>query len=520
MEKIKSIQEAVNLIKDNDTIVINGMGWIANPVEFYRALEKRFLESGHPRDITLLSSCGIGGREHFELANRLSHPGLVKKIIAGHWDSYRAFHKRITNNEIEAYNPPQGVVSLLLHAATRRVPGILSKIGLKTMIDPRQTGGALNSISKEEIVSLTKIGGEEYLFYKTIFPDIAVIRGTTADPRGNITFEKEALVLDPLVTAQAAKNNGGKVIVQVERVTDRAANPMHVKIPGQLVDAIYLAPNQKQTQFDQYNPLFSGEIRAPKFLLAEQQKLALQIANDKTKAKRGASARVIARRAALEIKEDDFINIGIGIPTMIGLEAVTMGIASDKLVFTVESGSMGGIPAFDYSFGACINADAIYDQTAQFEFYEGGGLDITFIGALEIDAHGNVNSTRIDDKIFGLGGFNFVTQTPKKVVICSKFQQGSDLIIDGDVIRAVNGSKNKFVKNVQCISLSAEYAREEAQEIIYITERAVFKLGANGLEMTEVLPGLDIQKDILNYMPFRPIISKDLKTYNPICYQI
>lgn len=520
MVNIVSVQDAVKLIKDNDTIAINGVGWLANPSEFYGALETRFLETNSPKDLTLLSACGIGGRELFELASRLSHPGLVKKIIAGHWDTFREFHQSVADNKIEAYNLPQGTISLLLHAAASRRPGILSKIGLKTMIDPRQTGGALNSISKDEMVSLIEIGGTEYLFYKSIYPDIAVIRGTTADPRGNITFEKEAILLDPLAMAQAVKNNGGKVIVQVERLTDRAAYPSEVKIPGQLVDAIYLAPQQKQTFFDDYNPLYSGEIRAPKYTMDEQRKLALNIMTNKADNKRGFSDRVIARRAALEINEGDFINLGIGIPTMVGLETVDMGILNnDNLVFTVETGTIGGVPASDYAFGSCLNADAIYDQASQFEFYEGGGLDVSFVGALEIDHCGNVNSSRCGNKIFGIGGFNYVTQTPKKVIVCSKFQQGSDLIIDGDKTNIVNGRINKFVKDVEYICLSAEYSRDKGQEIIYITERAVFKLCDGGLEITEIFPGLDIQKDIIAYMPFKPTISEKLKTFDSICYK-
>lgn len=517
--KVISAQEAAGLIQDGDTVAINGMGWVGNPALFFKTLEQRFINTGYPKDITLFSSCGVGGRQSHELANRLAYEGMVGRVICGHYDSMRDFFPLIEKNKIEAYNLPQGIMSLNLHNAVRRSPGLLTKIGLKTSVDPRLEGGSLNEVSRQKYVEVVNFNGEEFLFFKTIYLNVCVIRGTTADINGNITFEKEALQNDALVTAQAVHNNGGKVIVQVERLSDSHANPQMVKIPTQLVDAIYLDPDQMQTGSEIYNSLYSGEIYAPMKII-EENMLKTIVNGEKMEVKRREADRIIARRAGLELRKGDVVNLGIGIPTSIGVELCDIGqLNLNDVTFSVELGMMGGVPAGEVAFGTVINADAIYNQAAQFEFYEGGGLNIAFVGALEIDRKGNVNVTKIGNKLFGLGGFNHVAETSKRVVVCSKFMKGSGYKhSDGDFY-LFDGDVCKLVDQVEHISFSSERALEKGQKVLYITERGVFALSQTGLMLMEISPYVDLEKDILSHLKFQLKISPELKMMDPICFK-
>lgn len=518
MRKVITVEQAAAMIEDDDVLAINAMGWMGNPEIFYKALENRFLEAGKPCNITLFGACGVGGRELPELANRLAHEGLVSRIIAGHFDSMRSFFPLINQNKITAYNLPQGILALNLHEAARHGPGFFTKIGMNTSIDPRLEGPGLNSISNEEFIKAIEIDGETQLFIKTIYPTACVIRATTADINGNITFEKEALILDALALAQAVKNNGGRVIVQVERLSDSHANPQQVRIPNQLVDAIYLNPEQMQTAVERYNALYSGELYAP---WSEVSDYMAELLNQggKMSVRRLEADRIIARRAALEIKRNDVVNLGIGIPTSIGLELDDMKLLSpQELSFSVELGMMGGAPAGEISFGAVINADAIYDQSSQFEFYEGGGLDIAFVGALEYDRHGNVNVLRIGDKIFGVGGFNYVTQFPKRLVICSKYMLGSGCHRQDGKWSLQDGKLTKLVDQVEHISFNGEQAFINGQKVIFITERAVFELGKDGLVLTEVAPFADVEQDVLRHLDFPIKVSDELKNMPNLCF--
>jgi len=520
MEKFVTARQAVELIKDGDLLAVNGIGSIATPESFFEALEQRYLETQSPNGIGFYAMSGLGGRKEWKLASRLSHPGLINFMVVGHWDTYRHFFDAVNHNEIEAYNLPQGILSLNLHMAAAKRPGFFSRMGLKTFIDPRQDGGALNEISKRRFMELVEIDNKEYLFYKTIFPNVCAIRGTTADPRGNITFEKEGLLLDPLVMAQAVKNNGGKVIVQVERFSAYPANPKDVRIPTQLIDAIIVCPEQMQTATEKYNPRYSGEIRIPDFQMKMDMEALLDNNVNCDEYGRSVADRIIARRASLELRDGDMCNLGIGISTLIGIEAYDMKILNDSITFTAEGGTMGGTPVGDYAFGVSINADAIYTQAEQFEYYEGNALTVSFVGALEIDKAGNVNVSKIGDKIFGIGGFNFVTQTPRRVVVCSKFNRGSGYNRDNGCFVPFDGYENKFCEKVESISLSSEFALEEQQEITYVTERAVFKLTNRGIKLIEIAPGLDLEKDILNHMSFMPDIDDHLKVMPQICFEI
>jgi propionate CoA-transferase len=520
VRKIISVVEAAELIRDDDILAFNAMGWLGNPVLFYKVLEDRFLRTEHPRGLTLYSSCGIGGRELPEMANRLAHRGLVSRLLLGHYDTLRDFFPFINDDSIEAYNLSQGILSQNLREAARHSPGFFVSIGLHTCLDPRVEGPPMNKKSQDKLITVAEQGGKEYLFFHTVYPTVCVIRGTTADVNGNITFEKEALVLDPLSLAQAVKNNNGRVIVQVERLSDSHANPNMVKVPSLLVDAIYLDPEQKQTAGEVYNGLYSGEYYAPKEQTnAYMQKLLKNAAN--LAVKRLAADRIIARRASLEMQKDDIVNLGIGIPTSIGLEVTDIGqLSFNDITLTVELGMMGGIPIGEASFGAVMNADAMYDQASQFEYYEGGGLDISFVGALEFDKSGNINVCQVGDKFFGLGGFNYVAETPKRLVACSKFMQGSGWDKTENGLALKNGTSCKVVKQVEHICFSGRVALERGQKVKYITERAVFELGPKGLILIEYAPGLDVARDILSPMGFPIEVSRDLKLMDQVCFMV
>jgi propionate CoA-transferase len=506
------------MINDNDILAFNAMGWLGNPEIFHKALEKRYLEEGSPRNLTLYCSCGFGGRELPELANRLAHKGLVSRLIVGHFDSMRGFFPMITNNEITAYNLPQGFLSHNLHEAARRSPGFFTNIGLNTSVDPRLEGPGLNEISNEEFIKNVEVDGKDQLFVKTICPTVCVIRATTADINGNITFEKEALQLDALTLAQAVKNNGGRVIVQVERISDSHANPQHVRIPCQFVDVIYCNPEQMQTGVELYNALYSGEYYAPGGQVSAYMGQLLKKGTEMS-VKRLDADRIIARRASMEIRPNDIVNLGIGIPTSIGLELDDMKLLTpQEMTFSVELGMMGGIPAGEIAFGAVINADALYDQNSQFEYYEGGGLDISFVGALEFDRCGNINVLRIGDKIFGLGGFNYVTQTPRRLVVCSKFMLGSGCSIQDGVLRLKDGKQPKLVEKVEHVSFNGRQAYRSGQKVTFITERAVFELGDNGLVLTEIAPFVNLDRDILAHLCFPIEVNKELREMPAACF--
>ena len=515
MSKVVSMEEAVKHIRSGSTITINGfMGMF--PDEVVAALEKRFLDTGEPKDMTLWGVAGMGSRGKHQFLDRLSHAGILKKVIMGHWEAAKELTELALEEKIEAYNLPLGVLSHLVRAAAGRKPAIISEIGLKTFVDPRYDGGRLNKISQDKLVELIFMDGKDYLLYKTPKFDACIVRGTTADPKGNITMEKEAAILDALTIAQATKANGGIVIVQVERLSDRKAHPKEVVIPFIAVDYIVVAPEQKQTWIEAYNPAYSGETIMPKAMI--------QLHNDKLTGlsaavvfQRGLEDWIIARRGAMELKPSSVINLGMGIPSLIGSICEDEGVA-DETTLTVESGPIGGVPTKGGSFGCCINPDAIVPTPTQFDFYDGGILDATFVGTAEVDSLGNVNVSKVGSKIFGVGGFINITQKAKKVVFLTTFTGGKGLELryeNGKLQIVSEGVIKKFVAKVAQVSFSGEVAAETSQPALYVTERCVFELSGDGLILTEIAPGVDLEKDILGQMGFKPIIAKDLKTMDP-----
>jgi propionate CoA-transferase len=377
--------------------------------------------------------------------------------------------------------------------------GVITHVGLKTFVDPRVSGGKLNSRTQEDLVSLIEIDGKERLFYKSFPINIAIIRGTTSDSMGNISMEKEAGSLEVLAMAQAARNSGGIIIAQVEKINDEPRNPFLIKVPSVFVDYIVVSQSQNhwQTFGTQYNPAFSGEKIIP---LSDIQDLELD------------ERKLISRRAFLEIKSDSIINLGIGMPEGVAVISNEEN-ALDMIKITVEGGAIGGVPAGGLSFGAAYNPEAIIDQPYQFDFYDGGGLDIAFLGMAQADKFGNVNVSKFGSKLTGCGGFINISQNAKEIIFCGTFTSGGlEIEINNGKLKIISeGKVKKFVSDVEHITFSGEYASQAGQKVLYVTERAVFKLSSGKLELIEIAPGIDLGKDILLRMGVKPQISEDLK---------
>ena len=499
--------EAVALIRPGDTITTSGFVGNGVPEHLLAALEARYLAEGTPRDLTVLFAAGQGDGKTRGL-NRLGHDGLLRRVVGGHWGLIPRVAKLALEGRIEGWNLPQGIISHMYRDIAAGKPVTLSKVGLETFVDPELGGGRINDRSTDPLVTRMEIAGQTMLAYRTMPIDVALLRGTTADEAGNVTMEHEALILDNLAQAMAARNSGGVVIVQVERIAAAGSlNPRAVVIPGPLVDAVVVAPPDAhmQTYATGYSPAFAQIIRAPAGALPPMKLDA---------------RKIIARRAAFELPVGGIVNLGIGMPEGVASVAGEEGLLA-HLTLTTEPGVVGGQPASGLDFGAAVNTDAIIAQNQQFDFYDGGGLDLACLGMAEADATGNVNVSRFGPKLAGAGGFINISQNARAVVFAGTLTAGGlEVAVEGGALRIVTeGRAQKFREAVEQITFSGARAARLGQPVLYVTERAVFELGPDGIALREVAPGLDAERDVIAQMGFRPIVEQvvemDARIFRP-----
>jgi propionate CoA-transferase len=496
INKFVSAEQAVALIKDGDTIgLVGGGGGLVEATCLHAAVEKRFLETGHPRDLTVVHALGIGDQKERGM-NRFAHQGMVKRVIGGHWVWSPRMQEMARAEKIEAYCLPGGVAMQLLREIGAGRPGLFTHVGLGTFVDPRNEGGRMNRSAKDDLAEVVQVDGQELLRYKPFPVHIAIIRGSYADAEGNISLEAEAANVDIFAAALAAHNSGGKVLVQVRTGVDVGALPAReVRIPGPMVDAVVVDPNQTMTYDIVYDPTISGERRGPAPPEPPEP---------------FSTRQIIARRAAAELREGAVLNYGFGIPDAVAKLVATRGEQA-RHYQTIEHGTYGGTMLTGALMGFVRNASAMIDGPSQFDFYGGGGLDIAFLGFGEIDAAGNVNVSKLGGVTVGPGGFMDIAQNGKKVVFCGAFDTKGARIETGDGQLRVkrHGDVRKLVARVEQITYSAAQALRRGHEAVYVTERAVFQLTDEGVVLSEVAPGVDLRRDVLERMEFAPLIPRE-----------
>lgn len=504
-------EEAASMIRDDSTIATIGMTLVSASETILKAVEKRFLETGSPNHLTLVHSCGQSDRDRG--IQHFAHEKMLYRIIGGHWGLQPKMMELIAGNKILAYCIPQGQFAQLYRSMAGGEPGKITKVGLGTFIDPRLDGGKMNEITRSapDIADVVTIGGEEYMCYKPIPLDYCIIRGTYVDEDGNLTTDEEAMNLEVFSAVMACKKFGGKVIAQAKyKVKSGTLHCKRVTVPGIFIDAVVICPNpeedHRQTHSFAFDPAYCGDIKTP---------------DDNSDALPITVRKVIGRRALMELCENDVLNVGTGIPNDVVGPVIAEEQISNDVTITVESGIYGGIPMGGIDFGIAKNNFALLRHDDQFDYYNGAGVDVTYMGAGEVDPDGNVNATRLGPNPTGAGGFIDITTNAKHVVFCSSFTgKGLECSFTGDRLHIDReGTLIKFVNKIQQISYNGNIARKKHQKMHYVTERAVFELRPEGLVLTETAPGIDLQTQILDLMEFKPVISPDLKVMNPAIFR-
>lgn len=510
--KIMSAEQAVALITDGASVAVGGTGPVLEPDLVLQALERRFVSEGAPRNLTVVSPMLPGARPGEGGLNTFAHEGMLARVIGASFSMYRhpKLLELIRQERCEGYIIGMGTMVQLMTAAAARKPGVWTTVGIGSFLDPRVEGGRMNARSCADMAQVVEVSGREHLFYPVIPIDVAIVRGTTADENGYVSFEEEPNTLGMLEIAAAAKACGGKVIVQVKRVARAGSlDPKLVRIPGPLVDAIVVHPAQKQLcesmadPLHGWNPFLTGTLKAD---LSRMPPLQDPV------------QRIMMRRAALALRPGDVINLGAGVATQLPRIALEENIL-DRVVFTNEHGIFGGLmaTALGGSFVPALNPDAIMDSAFQFNFYEGGGLDVTFLGIGEIDAEGNVNVSKFGRELNGPGGFNSITERTPRLVFCGSLTSGGlKVAVENGRLRILQeGKYRKFVPRVEQITLNAARAHRQGQQILYITERAVFRRDEQGPVLVEVAPGIEVARDIAPHVGFPLRVSPDLKEMDP-----
>ena len=495
--KIMTAAEAAQLIPDKCTLASSGFRFAAAPEALLAAVGRRFRETGTPKGLTLVYSAAQAGAQAGRGLDHLSQDGLLDTVIGGFYGSTAGLKDLIARNRITAYNLPQGQIALLFRAIAAGQPGVLSHVGLHTFVDPRLEGGRLTDRTKRDIVEVVMLAGKEWLFYPAFPIDVCLLRGTTADELGNISFEKEAVRLEALPIAMATKNSGGRVIVQVERIARaRTLPPQRVEIPGHLVDVVVQCErpetDHQQALDEVYNPAYNGEVAVPAEKVAPMP-FSLR--------------KVIARRAAQFLRPGMVVNLGQGMPEGVGAVASENGLMG--VVWTsLESGVIGGVPTNHANFGVASNPLAIIRHDDQFSFYNGGGVDLSVLGFAEIDAAGAINVSRFGTTFTGGGGFMDICARTKQLVFCGMFDAGGKVELrDGRVAVLEPGRAGKLVAKVNQVTFSGHHAVTEGRGVSLVTERAVFTLTPDGWRLDEVAPGVRVQEDVLDRMGFKPIVG-------------
>lgn len=508
MSKLKTAAEAVRLIADGAVVAVNSSSGLCCPDAVLQALGERFDSEGSPRNLTAVHPIAAGDMFGTKGIDHIAKPGMLKTVIGGSYPSGPTnaeppqIWKMILAEQVAAYNVPSGIVFDMLREGAAKRPGVLTKVGMETFVDPELEGCAMNGLARAKpLVEHVHFAADDWLYFPAIQPDVAIIRATTADENGNLTFEHEGATLGAMEMALAARNSGGLVIAQVKRVAERGSlRPHDVKVPGILVDVIVEAPDQMQTTATVYDPAISGELFRPlhTFRMAEFN-----------------VAKVIARRVAQELRQGWAVNIGFGISANVPRVLLEEG-HHGKVTWVIEQGAVGGIPLLDFKFGCASNAEAFVASPHQFCYFQGGGFDCSLLSFLEVDAEGSVNVSRLSatpHRTAGAGGFIDITARAKKIVFSGNFNAGAKMsLADGRLVIDKEGKVPKFVQKVDQVSFSGRRALRQGQDVTYVTERCVIKLTEDGLLITEVAPGIDIKRDIIDQATTQFRVAQDVKT--------